>query len=340
MIRNRTIIYFSAIIIAAGILFFYYSVIKSGRMNFGDQVVTKSGLVQSDSVNVDEFGANGEDSNDDSQSIQKAINYSHDSKIGKVKLLGNKNYILKKGLVLKEGVELEFGQNTKLRIEGNFQVIDVKKNASITNGILEIVDADFDSDVIYLDGNQKFWSWDRTRINNVTILNTSGSHKGTGLFLYAGGTGDFICFVNFTDMKIAGFQTGVKLEAVKPKDPNKYNFINGNRFMNLTLDDCIKGIDINSSMSIPNESSGNDFSGLQIQISKHTKEVITVSGSDNKFEGLIWDIHILKGNRSIIEFSKESTRNGLYSNVEANFIKDKGLDNYYSTPKEDAINSK
>ena len=331
MIRRSTTIYISAIIFIVGLLFLFKN---------EHQVVTRTGTGQNEYVNVDEFGANGDDLKDDSRSIQEAINYSHETKIGKVKLLGNKSYILKKGLVLKEGVELEFGQNTRLRIEGNFQAIDVKKNASISNGVLEIIDANFDSDVIYLDGIQKFWSWDRTQIKNVTLLNTSGSHRGTGLHLYAGGPGQFICFVNFTDIRIAGFHTGVKLEAEKPKDSNKYSFINGNRFINLTLDDCISCIDINSSMSVPNESSGNDFNGLQIQVSKFTKEVITVSGSDNKFEGLIWDAHIVMGNNPIIEFSKESMRNSLYSNIGSNYIRDKGVHNYYSTPEEDTMNSR
>ena len=329
MSRRSKRIYFSAIFFI-GALLFLFKAVENITMKNKDYSY----------VNVDEFGANGEDSKDDFQSIQEAINQSYDSKIGKVKLSGNKSYILKKGIVIKEGVELEFGQNTRLRIEGSFRAIEVKKNASISNGIIEIMDPDFESDVIYLDGIQKIWSWDRTQIKNVTILNTSGSHKGTGLHLYAGGPGHFISFVNFTDLRIAGFHTGVKLEADKPKESHKYSFINGNRFINLTLDDCISCIEINSSMSVPNETSGNDFSGLQIQVSKYTKKVITVSGSDNKFDGLIWDVHILKGNKPIIEFSEESTRNSLYSNIGSNFIKDKGVHNYYSSPEEDAMNSK
>lgn len=337
MKRRGNIIYLSAIIfVVAGILFFNNNVAENLGLKKEDQFVTMTANSQNEYVNVEDFGANGDDAKDDSTSIQEAIHFSHDSKIGTVKLLGNKRYILNKGIVLKEGIELEFGQNTTLQIEGNFKVIEVEKNASLLNGILEIVNAEFDSDVIYLDGNQKFWSWDKTRINNVTILNTSGSHKGTALHLYAGGSGNFISFVNFTDINIAGFQTGVKLEAEEPKVKNKYNFVNGNRFTNLTLDDCINGIAMNGSISIPNESSGNEFSGLQIQVSKVTKSVVKVSGSDNRFEGVIWDVHIV--NKPIIEFSKESQRNRLLSNMGSKFIKDKGRQNYYTSPEEEAKN--
>ncbi|WP_419955794.1 hypothetical protein ACN6MT_10315 [Neobacillus niacini] len=339
MNKRSLILYFSVLMSVTAILFLYNNEVNN-KYEQEDKVVARAVNVQTEYVNVDEFGANGEDSKDDSQSIQAAIDYSYDSKIGKVKLLGNKKYILKQGLVLKAGVELEFGQNTRLRIDGNFRAIDVKKNASILNGVLEIVNPNFSSDAIYIDGDQKIWSWDRTQIKNVTIVNAAGSNKGTGIHLYAGESGHFISFINFIDIRIAGFHTGVKLEAVKPKDKDKYSFINGNRFINLTLDDCIRGIDIISSITIPNESSGNEFSGLQIQVSKHTKEVITVNGSDNKFEGMIWDVHLLKDNKSIIEFSKDSMRNSLFSNIGSAYIRDKGKNNYYSSPEEEAKNNR
>jgi hypothetical protein len=339
MNRRSLIISFSAILSLAGFLFLYNNGVDN-KLEKEDKAVVKAVNVVNEYVNVDEFGANGDDSKDDSGSIQAAIDHSHNSMIGKVKLLGNKTYIVKQGLVIKKGVELEFGQNTRLRIVGNFRAIDVKKNASISNGIIEIVDDSFNSDVIYLDGNQKFWSWDRTQIRNVTIINLTDSHMGTGLHLYARESGHFISFVNFTDLRIAGFQTGVKLEADKPKENDKYSFVNGNRFINLTLDDCVRCIDINSSVSIPNESSGNEFSGLQIQISENTKQAIRITGSDNKFEGIIWDFHILKKNKSIVEFTNDSMRNRLDSNLGSDYIKDKGKNNYYTSPEEDSKNKK
>ncbi|WP_394239116.1 hypothetical protein [Niallia oryzisoli] len=298
--------------------------------------VTKMDHSQAENVYVEDFGANGEDSKDDSRAIQKAINFSKKSNIGKVKLVGNKNYIIQKGIVIEEGVELEFGQNTRLMVEGNFRVIEVEKNASISNGIIEIVDKDFDSDVIYLDGKQRFWSWERTQIQNVTIINSSNSHRGIGLHLYAAELDDYICFVNFTNINIAGFHTGVKLEAEKPQSNRSKNFINGNRFINLTLDDLVRGIDIDSAVGPPNESSGNIFSGLQIQISPSTEKVLTVNGSDNRFEGMIWDVQLLKRGNEIIEFGKESARNDFYSNLEAEYILDKGTQNYYSSPENKA----
>jgi polygalacturonase len=285
-------------------------------------------------VNAEKFGADGDDLKDDSAAIQKAINYSQKEKVGKVKLLGNKNYVLTKGLVLKEGVELELGQNTRLFVEGDFRVIEVEKNASITNAIFEITNKEFDSEVIYLNGEQKFWSWERTRINNVTIINSSASKKGTGISLFSQGANHFISFVNFTDINISGLHTGVRLEAKQPPEGEEgYSFINGNRFTNLTLDACVNCIEIIGSVTIPNECSGNEFKGLQIQTSDDTDKVLTVNGSDNKFGAMIWDVHLLEySSNPIVEFTSQSKGTTLFSNLESTLIDDKGIQNYYTSP--------
>ena len=126
----------------------------------------------------------------------------------------------------------------------------------------------------------------------------------------------------------------------KTKKNKKNSFINGNRFINLTLDDCIRCIELDSSISVPNESSGNDFRGLQIQLAKNTKKAIVVSGSDNRFEGVIWDIELLKDKRSLIEFTRKSMRNYVFSNIRSDFITDKGRNNYHSSPEEEAMKTK
>lgn len=288
-------------------------------------------------VNAEQFGANGDDQKDDSKAIQRAIDYSHTEKIGKVKLVGNKNYILKKGLILKEEVELELGQSTRLFIDGDFRVIEVEKDASITNGIFEITNKNFDSEVIYLDGKQKFWSWERTRINNVAIINSSGSKKGTGISLFSRGADQFISFVNFQNINISGLKTGVRMEAKPPpKDEKGYSFINGNRFTNLTLDGCINCIDIIGSITVPNECSGNEFKGIQVQTTKDTESVFKVNGSDNQIEAMIWDVHLLGDrNRNLISFTSQSTGNSLFSNLESTYIKDEGIYNYYTSPRDE-----
>ncbi|MCM3598322.1 glycoside hydrolase family 55 protein [Metabacillus idriensis] len=282
-------------------------------------------------VDVESFGANGTDLNDDSLAIQKAIDYSAKSKIGKVKLQGNKNYILTRGIKIKEGVTLEFDQNTRLYIEGNFRGIEVEKNASIYNGIIEVSSPEFDDEVIYLNGSEQFWSSTRTNISNVTIVNSSERNKGTGIKLVSEKSGDFISFTNFQDIEIIGFYNGVRLISTQQgsKAEGGYSYINGNRFINLTLDDCVSCIEIVSSATVPNEVSGNEFSGLQIQISKATKKILTVSGSNNRFEAMVWDTQLLEKQSPIIVFTDQSAYSLLTSNLQENFISDRGNSNKY-----------
>lgn len=278
-------------------------------------------------IDAEKYGANGDDGEDDSKAIQRAIDESYASKIGKVRLAGNKQYVLDSGLVVKRGVELELGQNTKVLVNGNFRAFSLHKNASITNGILEVTDKHFASEVIYLDGKERFWSDTRTRVRNVTILNSSGSHRGTGMKLFAGGAGHYISFVNFQELSIAGFEKGLEMTVQKPK--RKAAWVNGNRFTNLTFDDCVRSIVMNSSASVPNESSGNQFTGLQVQISKHTKQILAVSGTHNTFDGMIWDAQLLKNPSALIEVKATALQTKLDFNIDEKFVKDQGVDTQF-----------
>lgn len=272
----------------------------------------------------------GNDLKDDAIVIQQAINNSFKNKEGLVKLTGNKKYVIRSGLVIKEGVTLELGKNTKILIDGNFRAIQLEKNASIINGTIEVIDPKFNSEVVFIEGKHKFWSWERTEVTNVSIINSSGSHKGSALSLYAMGDNNFISFVNFTDNKVAGFDNGIQI-VVEPSDNKKgQSWINGNRFVNMTLDDCVNYIVIDSSVSIPNESSGNQFTGLQIQLSQISQTIIKVSGSYNTFQGMVWDQHLLNTPNKVVQFTQESAHNKLDMNIERFSIMDKGNQNSYT----------
>ncbi|WP_307071188.1 hypothetical protein [Guptibacillus hwajinpoensis] len=280
-------------------------------------------------VTVEQFGADGEDSVDDSAAIQAAIDYSADSMIGKVRLTGNKSYILTEGIVVHENVELEFDQNAKVYIEGDFRAFELKRNASMTNGIIEVSTPKFNSEIISLDGNQKNWSTERTRVHNVTLVNSSGSHKGTALSLIASKPGDYISFVTISDVNIVGFNEGIRLEAKTSKVSNHYTWINGNRFINITLDDCVRCINLIGQVTIPNETSGNQFSQLQIQISEVTQKAIVISGSANQLNGVIWDAHLAKDEGPLIELTAQSADNQLDFNLPYELIKNLGNKNLY-----------
>lgn len=279
------------------------------------------------STNIEKHG---DDLKDDAKVIQQAINDSFINKEGLVKLPGNKKYVIRSGIVIKEGVTLELGLNTKILIDGNFKAIQLEKNASIINGTIEVINPTFQSEVIFIEGKYKFWSWERTEVTNVSIINSSGSHKGSALSLYAMGDESFISFVNFVNNKVAGFYNGIHI-VVEPRGNSKgKSWINGNRFVNMTLDDCVNYIVIDSSVSIPNESSGNQFTGLQIQLSKISETIMKVSGSYNTFQGMVWDQHLLNNPDKVVQFTQESSNNHLDMNIENFSIWDKGNQNRYT----------
>ncbi|SIS62949.1 glycosyl hydrolase family 28-related protein [Salimicrobium flavidum] len=275
-------------------------------------------------VTVEQFGADGKDEQDDSEAIQRAIDASSEERLGEVVLTGA--YVLEKGIVLKEGVTLSFDSQSSLIVRGNFTVIEMQKDAFIRNALIMVEAKEFTQPVVFLDGKHQFWSWDRTGLDDVTIINTSGTNQGTGISLVADGSDEFISFVQFENVTIVGFETGIGMEASEPEGEEP-SFVNGNRFINLILEDCVVCIDMKSHITVPNEVSGNQFSNLQVQLSDATRLGIRVSGSDNRIEGLIWDFEEYEDVVPAVVFSEKSQRNRLISNLTSSYIEDSGSTN-------------
>lgn len=283
------------------------------------------------SVQVEDHGAIGDGVTDDTVAIQHTIDDASKDKSGIVYLHPGKKYVITSTLTLKKGVELKLGNNTKLQVNGNFTAIELEKNSSINGGVIEIVNTSFDSDVIYLDGENQFYGiWDSTQIKNVKIINSVGNTKGTALSLYAGGPSHYISFINFQDISISGFETGVMLLTEDPKN-DEHSWINGNRFQNLSMENCINFIVLKGSVTIPNESSGNLFTKMQIQLDGVTKKVLTIDGSDNRFDGMIWDVQTLSHTEPIISLSDQSFKNIIQLNLDSKYINNEGENNSISS---------
>lgn len=262
----------------------------------------------------------------DTQKIQAAIDFASNN-IGKTVILANRNYIITSPLIIKQGVKLLFNYGTQFIVYGNFRVLELQRNASLEGAYIAIDDPIFDSEVIYLDGKYKYYNtWHRMQIKNINIVNWHTSHRGVGISLYSGGQNHEISFVNFENIKVAGLKTGVKLVANRPT--NGYSWINANRFINLSLDDCIKMIDIESSPTIPYEVSGNQFRNLQIQPTSITTSIIKVSGQFNYFDGMAWDVASIPSNVTVIQLTSNSLDTTLYiPSVPNNRIIDNGQRN-------------
>ncbi|MFZ3195530.1 MAG: hypothetical protein WA181_04920, partial [Bacillus mycoides] len=240
----------------------------------------------------------------DSNKIQAAINKAESSKI-KTVLLDDKKYKITSPIIVKQGVKLLFGYGTQFVVEGNFRVLELEKNASIEGAYIAIDDPKFNSEVIYLDGKNKYYNtWNKTQVKDINIINWTETNKGTGISLYSGGKENEISFVNFENIKVAGMETGLKLVAKKPKAG--HSWINANRFMNFSLEDCVNMIYMDSNLTTPNEISGNQFTNLQMQPSSKTKNILRVSGQHNEFNAMVWDLNKINHENELIELTDKS----------------------------------
>ncbi|MED3282180.1 hypothetical protein P4368_33040, partial [Bacillus thuringiensis] len=258
--------------------------------------------------------------------IQSAINKAESSKI-KTVLLDDKKYKITSPIVVKQGVKLLFGYGTQFVVEGNFRVLELEKNASIEGAYIAIDDPKFNSEVIYLDGKNKYYNtWHKTQIKDINIINWTETNKGTGISLYSGGKENEISFINFENIKVVGMETGVKLVAKKPQSGHAW--INANRFMNFSLEDCVNMIFMDSNVTTPNEISGNLFTNLQIQPTNKTKSIVKVSGQHNEFHGMVWDLQKINHENELIELTDKSMNTVIeMSSVPANRILDSGKSN-------------
>ncbi len=269
-------------------------------------------------INVDNFsGVN------DAATVQSAIDYAFSHNRFKTVLLSDRDYYITSKIVIKEGVKLLFGYGTRFVVGGNFRVLELQRNASLEGAYIAIDDVNFNSPVIYLDGKYKYYNtWHKTLIKDINIVNWSGSNKGTGLHLYSYGMGHEISFVNFENINIAGLNTAIRLQSIKPS--TGYSWVNANRFTNVSIDDCVQGIVFSSSESIPNECSGNVFTNLQIQPSSKTVKLVTISGQYNEFNGMAWDLSLVRNN-TLVEFMSQSSYNKIdIRSIPTSRIVDKG----------------
>ncbi|AQQ63316.1 MULTISPECIES: hypothetical protein [Bacillus] len=262
----------------------------------------------------------------DSIKIQSAINKAESSKF-KTVLLDDKKYKITSPIIVKKGVKLLFGYGSQFVVEGNFRVLELENNASIEGAYIAIDDPKFNSEVIYLDGKNKYYNtWNKTQIKDINIINWTETNKGTGISLYSAGKENEISFVNFENIKIVGMETGLKLVAKKPSTGQAW--INANRFMNFSLEDCVNMIYMDSQVTTPNEISGNQFTNLQIQPSNKTKSIIKVSGQYNEFHGMVWDLNKIKHENELIELTDKSMNTVIeMSSVPANRVLDSGKSN-------------
>ncbi|MBY0159489.1 hypothetical protein MKY20_07725 [Cytobacillus sp. FSL W8-0315] len=241
--------------------------------------------------------------------IQAAINFAFQNN-KKTVIAANKDYYMTGNVIIKQGVKLQGSYGTRFIIGANVRGFELERDASLWNASIMVDYKGYTKEVIYLDGKHKYYNtWHNASLNNIVIINWSGTVSGTGIHLYSGGSGHEISFVNFMDIKIVGFARGLYLKAVKPA--SGFAYVNANRFDKISLDDCIDNIILEGSETIPNECSGNSFTNLQIQPTPNTKRIMTIQGQINKVDGICWDLEQIQHSDPIFIFKAESNYNYL-----------------------------
>ena len=241
--------------------------------------------------------------------IQAAINFAFQNN-KKTVIAANKDYYMTGSVIIKQGVKLQGSYGTRFVIGANVRGFELERDASLWNARIMVDYKGYTKEVIYLDGKHKYYNtWHNASLNNIVIVNWSGTVSGTGIHLYSGGSGHEISFVNFMDIKIVGFARGLYLKAVKPA--SGFAYVNANRFDKISLDDCIDNIILEGSETIPNECSGNSFTNLQIQPTPNTKRIMTIQGQINKVDGICWDLDQIQHSDPIFIFKAESNYNYL-----------------------------
>ena len=278
-------------------------------------------------VYVDDFaGAN------DSAKIQAAIDYcAVTSNQRSIVMLTDRNYNITSTIVVKGNVELRFGHNTTFNVTTNIRVIELQRDAFLRGAYISVYTG-YSSEVLYLNGAQKFNNtFYRTGVEGLTIVNQDNSGHGTGIYLYAGTNGANIQYVNFRDVKITGMNTAIRLHAVDPAD-GSYAWVNANRFIDLTTENCVNHIVFNSAHYVPNECAGNIFSGWQVQADSKTNQILNVNSQYNVFDGVMWDFHLIPHSNPLVVFNSSSSKNVFdFPTMELNRVQNNNALNYIVT---------
>ncbi|MFG6150182.1 glycosyl hydrolase family 28-related protein [Halobacillus sp. B23F22_1] len=263
----------------------------------------------------------------DTERIQKAIQFASLNENPSTVYVPKGDYVITSTIILREGVHLSFAYDARFVVYGNEDVLHIERNASITGAYIAIDDSTFNKNVLVFNGKNNYYnSWHRSVFKHINIVNWAGNNKGKGVYMYAGGVGHEISYLQFNDIKLVGLHTAMELRAAKPA--SGYSWINANSFNNITIDDCVRGIWMISSKTIPNEVSGNNFTNLQIQLSSSSQSAIRVSGEFNAFDGVLWDDHLVQNPSTLLHLTVNSQATEFH--IRGNYkVLDDGTRNHY-----------
>lgn len=266
----------------------------------------------------------------DGAAIQKAIDDAYINGGGTV-MAPPRDYLTSSTIIVKWGVELVLSKGATIKPTANIDVIQLKPNSKLIGGAIDCKGvAGFTEAAIFLDGADKIGdlaSFEQTLISKVQLSNNE-KYTGTGIKFYCATGGDYIMFVQCIDVYIRSFDKAILMQSDPHDGSGGGSWITGNNFENIILVGNRHGFYLNGDS--PNYSvGGNLFSNIQIQpFYYYSDRAIYVAGSDNFFQGLIWDWSTDRQTIAIEVASSTSGNNVFQTNINktnSNLILDKGF---------------
>ena len=266
--------------------------------------------------------AEGKDRLDDSEVIQAAIDGFESG--GKI-FIKSDHYFINSTIILKGRIRLEFEQGATLIPTKNIDLIQIKPGSELSGGIFDVSNIEFTKSAILLDGTDKFGIANGALIEHVKIQNLEYIEEPRGnaiLFVLTNTTPSYISGVNVKNIVIYGaFKNGILLS--KPMNFSS-GWINGNSFDGIIGEGAEYFINIDNIYGYGTD--GNNFRQIQYQSLNNSKCAITVGGSYNSFDCLVWDWQLDSGNY-IISLLENSSANYIQKYTSTGKIDDKGHDN-------------
>jgi hypothetical protein len=271
-------------------------------------------------INVESHGAVPNGTNDDSLSINSAIDFA-ESVGRKTVYVPDGTYNIHSTIVVKNGIHLQLSPKAVLKAKQNVNVVQLKPDSKITSGVIDTSEvALFTKACIYLNGNDIFKLLNDHSYGNGTILKgkdheyTDQNWTGIGVHLYSGKGSDnnpsYVSFVRFMQMGIFNFEYGILLETdTTIVSDSEMSWVNGNTFDQINMMNCLKNITLIGDSNIPRDVSGNNFSNIQMQLNSYSEWAINVEGGWNNFNGTWWDLHIMDSDQPAFRFGQKSRFN-------------------------------
>lgn len=303
-------------------------------------------LVTSEALNIISEGAIGDGKTIASPMIDKTFALTAVNPI-KTVVIPDGVFKINKTIVVPRGIHLKLSQNTVIQpTSGDFNIIQIKPEARVSGGVIDIQNVTFTKACIYLDAKDVFQFYGQSHVvSDMNFLNkvptTSGAFTGTGIFCEAKTNMAFIDNVKFNNLTFINFDKVIHLR-VDPilsemfkTDPNTMAWVNANYFFQITAQNFKYGIYMEGLGSVPRDVGGNMFTQCQFQAEPTTEAIVYCEGAYNTFDIFMWDLHKMKDGKQAINFSKTSKFNRLNSAMQLEITeswKDDGYMNVISSP--------